>query len=61
MCMSPIIIAFLLLSNMYNYDKKFQLLLGKTRYSLYSFCCIGRPRSTIFILSERAYLYAISY
>jgi len=40
-------------------DKKAQLSLGKTRYSLYSSCCStdlqGHPRSMIFISSEKVY------
>jgi len=42
----------------YNNNKEAQLLLGKTRNSLYSSCCStdfqGHPRSMIFISSERA-------
>jgi len=44
-------------------DKKAHLLLGKTRYSLYSFCCStdlqNHLRSMISISSERTY--ATSY
>jgi len=40
-------------------NKKAQLSLRKARYSLYCSCCStdfqGHPRSTIFILCERAY------
>jgi len=44
----------------YYINKKAQLSLGKTRYSLYSSTDFqGHPRSIIFILSEKAY--ATSY
>jgi len=45
-------------------EKKTQLSLGKTRYSLYSSCCStdlqGYLRSMIFISSERAYGISVS-